>query len=140
MELCLPYDSEGNFRYLLNSYGVSSSGHGGGGALEQRSLGVAVAGSIVAAAGIMVLVKRRQRKCGLRAACGAPTSAPRQHGTPQGPECLRCTGPLTARPCNNISPRQEHNALCHTLTQSALFINFANVSTFCSDGALTSLL
>lgn len=140
MLLVVPCDSEGNFRFLFYSYGVSSSGHGGGGALEQRSFSLAIAGGILAAAGVMILVQLRQGECRFRAACGAPTDAPRQHGTPQGPERLRCTGPLTARPCINISTHREHNTLCHTLAQCALFINFANLLTCCSNNEMTSLL
>lgn len=85
---------------------MSSSNHGGG-AREQRALSFAFTDSFLATwiRLELVAVKCRHR---LWAACGAPGPTPGQHGTPQGPERLRCTAPLTALlPCNNISAHRQ---------------------------------
>ena len=120
-----PDNSVGNFRLPFIFYGVSSSSQGGG-AREQRTLSFAVAGGFLA-------TRCRQRAAGegrwlLGAACGAPAPAPGQHGTPQGPESLRCTAPLTVPPpCNNISAHR-HTRTFHPTHRSPTLvtINFTD--------------
>lgn len=119
-----PDNSVDNFRLSFKSYGVSSSSQGGG-AREQRALSFAVAAGFLA-------TRSRQRAAGghrlLRAACGAPGPAPGQHGTPQGPESLRCTAPLNAPPpCNNISAHRHTRAFHPTHRALTLItINFTD--------------
>lgn len=119
-----PDYSVGNFRFSFALYGVSSSSQGGG-AREQRALSFAVAAGFLAARAL-VESRPRGRRRGLRAACGARGPAPGQHGTPQGPERLRCTAPLAAPlPCNNISAHRHTNALRGTHQALTLYtINF----------------
>ncbi|KPJ01925.1 hypothetical protein RR46_05134 [Papilio xuthus] len=90
--------------FPFDLYGVSSSSHGGG-AREQRALGVAVARLrlAVGAGG------RRAR------ASHAAAQPPAQHRAPKRPERLRGTGPLTApTPCNNISAHRYTHATLYS--------------------------
>lgn len=130
--LVLPDNSVDNFRFSFESYGVSSSSQGGG-AREQRALSFAVAGGFLAA-GIGRRGRRRpaRERHLLRAACGAAAPAPGQHGTPQGPESLRCTAPLTGPlPYNNISAHRHTRAPHPThLSQTLFTIKFTDTTLY----------
>lgn len=100
-----PWYSKGYFRFLFDAEGVAAASYAGGAGTGQQCAGC----ELLALAELLEAGRQVWRGQGRGAWAARAALAPGEHGSPQGPERLRCIGPLYfPPPWNNIAPRRTN--------------------------------